>query len=390
LKTQEITFTLPKIKVIQESRKAFDNRYRVIVNQGGTRSGKTFSIIQLLIFIALTHKVSISVCSVAFPHLRKGAMRDWRKIMEDYGLYSQSAHMKTEQVYTFPTGSYIEFFSVDNALKVRGPGRDILFINEANIIEYDTFRQLLLRTRQTIFIDYNPADEFHWLYDKVLTRKDCYFIKSTYKDNPFLPKEQVREIESYKDVDENFWRIYGEGERGHSEGIIYPKWELYSETPKGQTVYGLDFGYNNPTALIKVTEHDRNLYWEEKIYQSNLTNQDLISLLKRTVTPHDVIFADYAEPQRIEEIRRAGFNIRPTPAKDVKDRIDNIKSKRLFIHRESVNTQKEIKSYSYEKNKDGKPMKEVPIKLNDHAMDAAGYAVMGIRKQSGVNLTFHK
>jgi len=211
-----------------ESLKAFNEGYRIIVNQGGTRSGKTFSLSQLLIYLALRQKVSISTCSVAFPHLRKGAMRDWRKIMEDFRLYDPGAHMKTEQLYTYPNGSYVEFFSVDNQLKVRGPGRDILFINEANIIQYETFRQLLLRTKKAIFIDYNPADEFHWIYDKVLTRPDCYFIKSTYKDNPFLPKEQIYEIESYKETDENFWRIYGEGERGHSEGVIYTKWQTYS------------------------------------------------------------------------------------------------------------------------------------------------------------------
>jgi phage terminase large subunit len=390
-KHQEIIFTLPKIKVIQESRKAFDQGYRIIVNQGGTRSGKTFSLTQYLICLALTGKYSISVCSVAFPHLRKGAMRDWRKIMEDYKLYDPGAHMKTEQLYTYPTGSYVEFFSVDNQLKVRGPGRDILFINEANIIQYETFRQLLLRTKKAIFIDYNPADEFHWLYDKVLNRPDCYFIKSTYRDNPFLPKEQIAEIESYKDADPNFWRIYGEGERGHSEGVIYTHWNTYSGNIAGSGVYGLDFGYNNPTSLVRITENDKNLYAKEEFYQSRVTNSELIQVLKQIVKPGEVIFCDAAEPQRIEEIRRAGIQARAAN-KDVKAGIDFIKSRKLFIDQGSANLLKEIKSYKYKTpgNKVANTPEE-PLKLNDHAMDAMRYAAISFKKpKSSLSMTFHK
>lgn len=362
-----------------ESLKAFNEGYRIIVNQGGTRSGKTFSLTQLLIYFALKGKYSISVCSVAFPHLRKGAMRDWRKIMEDYGLYESNRHMKTEQMYSYPTGSYTEFFSVDNALKVRGPGRDILFINEANIIQYDTFRQLLLRTKKVIFIDYNPADEFHWIYDKVLTRSDCYFIKSTYKDNPFLPNEQVKEIESYKEADPNFWRIYGEGERGHSEGIIYTHWESYAKPVEGSHIYGLDFGYNNPTACTRITERDQSIYAEEVIYQSHLTNQDLIGLLKNTLPPRATIFADAAEPQRIEEIRRAGFNIRAAN-KNVSEGIDFIKSRKLYIHSQSANLLKEIKSYKFKEGLRSEQTKDEPLKINDHAMDAMRYAAISLKK----------
>lgn len=306
-------------------------------------------------------------------------MRDWRKVMEVWGVYNPALHMKTEQMYTFENGGYTEFFSVDNALKVRGPGRDILFLNEANIIQYDTFRQLLLRTKKCIFIDYNPADEFHWIYDKVLTRKDCYFIKTTYKDNPFLPKEQVAEIESYRDTDENFWRIYGEGERGHSEGIIFTKWQIFNGEVSGNTVYGLDFGYNNPTALVKVTDKDKNLYAEEIIYQSHLTNQDFIGLLKDRVPKNAVIFADH-ETDRIEEIRRAGFNIR-LANKHVKDGLDFIKSRKLFVQAQSANILKEIKSYKFnpaEKVKDKNKMDD-PVKLNDHAMDAMRYAAISFK-----------
>ena len=202
------TLTLDRVKVQLESYKAFKEGKRIVVNQGGTRSGKTFGLMKLLIALAYKEKYSISITSLSFPHLRKGALRDWRTIMENYDLYSVPDHMRTENTYYFPTGSYMEFFSVDDHLKVRGPGRDILFINEANLIDFDTFTQLLLRTKVCCFIDYNPADEFHWIYDKILTRPDTYFIKSTYQDNPFLPHEQVKEIENLKNVDENYWRIY--------------------------------------------------------------------------------------------------------------------------------------------------------------------------------------
>jgi phage terminase large subunit len=383
-----IRFNIPQIKVATESYKAFKAGYRIIANQGGTRSGKTYTLNQLLIALALKDKYSISVTSVAFPHLRRGAMRDWRTIMENTGLYDPNSHVRTEQVYNYPNGSYTEFFSSDNNLKVRGPGRDILFFNEANLTDFDTFTQLMLRTRKCIFIDFNPADEFHWIYDSILTRPDCYFIKSTYLDNPFLPDEQVKEIENLKNVDPNFWRIYGEGERGHSEGVIYTHWTPFSGETSGMAVYGLDFGYNNPTSLVKVTEKDQNLYWKEEIYQSGLTTNDLIPMLKQIVKPHETIYCDAAEPDRIEDIRRSGLKA-VSANKNVKDGIDFVKSRKLFIHSGSANLLKEIKSYKYATKQAG--ITEVPLKLNDHAMDAGRYASISFKKpKSSFHVSFHK
>lgn len=388
---RSLNYQIPKIKVALESYKAYKAGYRIIANQGGTRSGKTYTLNQLLIALALKEKLSISVTSVAFPHLRRGAMRDWRTIMENSGLYDPNAHIRTEQVYNYPNGSYTEFFSADNNLKVRGPGRDVLFFNEANLTDFDTFTQLMLRTRKAIFIDFNPADEFHWIYDNILTRPDCYFIKSTYLDNPFLPIEQVKEIENLKNVDENFWRIYGEGERGHSEGVIYTHWKPYTGNVDGRITYGLDFGYNNPTALVKVTENDQNLYWEEKIYQSHMTNSDLIPLIKEIVKPHETVYCDAAEPARIEELKRAGVKAIPAN-KDVKDGIDFVKGRKLFVHAQSVNLLKEIKSYKYASNiKKNKNEPEVPVKLNDHAMDAGRYGSIAMKKpKQTIHLSFHK
>ena len=371
-----------KIRVSQtfsRNFKAYQSGASIIVNQGGTRSGKTYSIVQLLIAIARKEKVEISITSLSFPHLRKGAMKDWREQMENNEWYHQPDHIRTENKYKYRSGAYIEFFSVDDHLKVRGPGRDILFINEANLIDFDTFTQLSLRTRQCIFIDYNPADEFHWIYDHILTRSDAVFIQSTYLDNlPFLPEKQIKEIEHLKEVDENYWRIYGLGERGHTEGVIYTHWKPYTGEITGNTVYGLDFGYNSPTAMVKVTEKDKDLYCEEVIYQSHLTNQDLINILKQSIPLHSKIYADSEDSNRIEEIRRAGFNITMAD-KSVKSGIDFIKSRKLFIHNQSVNLLKEIKSYKYQSKKI-----EEPLKQNDHACDAMRYSVTGMRKPASI------
>jgi phage terminase large subunit len=383
---------LDDVKVQRESYEAYKKGYRIIAHQGGTSSGKSFGITKLNIALAYKEKLQISFTSLSFPHLRKGILRDWRTIMEAYELYDINEHTRTEQTYYYPSGSYIEFFSVDDHLKVRGPRRDILFINEANLIDFDTFTQLLLRTRKAVFLDYNPADEFHWLYDKVLPRDDCYFIKSTYKDNPFLSDETIKEIENLKNVDSNFWRIYGEGERGHSEGVIYTHWQSTSDYPSGSAVFGLDFGYNNPTSLIRVTDRDQDLYAKEEIYQSHLTNSDLIPMIKQIVKPGEVIYCDTAEPNRIEELKRAGIKALPAN-KDVKLGIDFLKSRKLFIHSGSVNLLKEIKSYKYmDQGKRLGNEPEVPLKLNDHAMDAMRYGALHFKKpKSGsFHSSFHR
>lgn len=391
------------------SYQAYKKGARVILNQGGTRSSKTYGLSKLNIGIALKEKVQTSFVSLSLPHLKKGSMKDWKEIMYKYNIYEQSSHRKTDNAYDYPSGSYIEFFSVDNALKVRGPGRDILFINELNLIDFDTFIQLLLRTRICAFGDYNPADEFHWIYDELLTefvyqdgdiawyrrkgkksheKPDVAFIKSTYKDNPFLPDEQVKEIENLKNVDENFWRIYGEGERGHSEGVIYTHWQNYTGEISGNCVFGLDFGYNNPTSLVRVTENDQNLYWKEEIYQSGLTISDLIPMLKQIVKPHEPIYCDSASPDKIEDLKRAGFKA-IMANKNVKEGIDFVKSRKLFIHSGSPNLLKEIKSYKYMTKQAG--ITEEPLKLNDHAMDAGRYASISFKKpKSTFRVSFHK
>jgi len=347
---------------------------RIVVNQGGTSSGKTWSILQMLVVMALRQKLHISICSVTLPHLKKGALRDFMNILIEYNLYDERHHNRTENIFRIGD-SMIEFFSLDQPGKARGPRRDILFVNECNLIPYDTFYQMLLRTRKQIFIDYNPVDENHWIYEKVLTRPDCTFIQSTYRANPFLDKDIKDEIERLRDTDENYWKIFGLGERGQLKHGIYPAWGLVDALPDdGDIFYGLDFGYNVPAALVKCCLKDGILLWvEEVIYQSHLTNGQLIDMLKDVVPNRAPIYADAAEPQRILEIRNAGFNCKPAN-KSVKDGIDRIKRMQVQVTRHSTNIIKERQGYKWKEDAGGNLIDE-PLKFNDHAMDAIRYAV---------------
>jgi len=307
--------------------------------------------------------------------------------MDNSGLYDPSAHMKTESAYYFPNGSYIEFFSVDNSTKVRGPGRDILFINEANLIDQDTFEQLNLRTKRSVFIDYNPADEFHWIYERIIPRKETYFLQTTYKDNPFLPEAQIKQIEALQSIDDNFWRIYGLGERGTSTNVIFHKFELY-DTIDLDYHFGLDFGFNHPTALTKVSEDDVNLYFEQCYYKSHTTTPQLIEAIK-PIVGNKYVYCDSARPEIIQELREAGINAYMAN-KNVKEGIDFIRSHRIFVHRDSVDFQKEMRSYKWKTKTNGDILDE-PVKAFDDLIDAGRYGAMGFKQAVGfMGITTHR
>jgi len=354
-----------------------DTNYNIIVNQGGTRSGKTFSILQLLCIAAYysTEPLEISTVSHTLPHIKKGSLRDFYKIMQSMGIFEEKKFNKTEMIYKFSPNVFMEFFSADNGDKLRGPSRDILFVNEVNLITFDEWKQLIMRTRGKTFCDYNPADEFHWIYDSVLPRKDVKFIQSTYLDNyDFLPQSQIDEIERLKIEDPTYWKIYGLGEKAQATNLIYTKFRVVNSCPSGDTIYGLDFGYNNPTALIEITNADNEIYLRERIYETKLTNSDLIEKFKTMNLGNAFIYADSAEPQRIDEIYRAGFNIHPAD-KAVKPGIDYCKRYSLNILSDSPYILKEIKGYKYKEDKNGNIIDDSPLKFNDHAMDAFRYAL---------------
>ena len=349
-----------------------DKRY--IVNEGGARSGKSYSIMQVLITYAINNpNTSITVVSHSLPHLKKGALRDFGNIIKAMGWYREAWHNMSDNIYNLPNGSYIEFYGLEEHDKAKGPGRKILFINEANLISKALFDQLDMRTQYKVIIDLNPSDFDCWCY-AVADGDDAVKLHSTYKDNKFLPAPQIRVIESYKDADEMMWQVFGLGLRGTSKEQIYTHWKLTDSIPEGQVFYGLDFGYNVASALVRITIADGVAYVKEMLYKTRLTTSDLITelqnlALKRT----DEIFCDAAEPKTIEELYRAGFNVKPAD-KDVTEGIRKVKSYPLFIEKNSTNIIAEIKKYKWKVDKNEVVLDE-PDKENDHAMDAMRYAI---------------
>ena len=378
MRQSEVLYT----RVFEENLRHYqEKRARVIGNQGSTRSTKTYSLMQLAgLFIPLQEKKQISVVSPSLPHLKMGARKDFLEIIESAGVYKDENFNMTDQMYLYPaTGSYVEFFGVDNKDKVRGPGRDILVLNEPNLISYQTYLQLALRTKEVIFMDFNPVEETSWVYD-IVDSPDNAFIHSTYKDNPFLPKAQIREIEAMEQADPENWKIFGLGLRGSAQGIIYTHYKFCSDLPlRGELFMGCDFGYNVPTALVLCELYEGAIYVKELLYESRLTTGDLIERFKDlSISKTIEIFCDSAEPKTIEELKRAGYNAKESD-KDVTEGIRKVKSLPMLICENSSNIVKEIKGYKWKTDAGGKVVKDKdkdePVKFNDHAMDAIRYAV---------------
>lgn len=382
--TKDTLFTLTAKRTWQ----ALQDGWPVIVNEGGARSGKTFGAIQCLILTAIRKRTRISIVSHSLPHIKRGAYRDFRIIMDEWNMWDDARFSYTEFVYSFPNGSYIELIGLEDEGKARGPGRDILFVNEANLIKKSLFDQLAMRTTGQIIIDLNPADLECWCYDladKPANKK----IHSTYLDNRCyfngewvsnLSLTQIAYIEAYKDGDPFMWEVFGLGLRGKSTDIIYTHWKICEELPlKGEVFMGQDFGYNVPSALVLCELYEGAIYVKELLYEQRLTTGDLIDRYRDIGVSKTIeIFCDNAEPKTIEELCRSGYNAKPAD-KDVTEGIRKVKSLPLYICENSSNIVKEIKGYKWKTDKDGKPIrdkdKDEPVKLNDHAMDAMRYAV---------------
>ena len=353
---------------------------RIVIEQGGTRSGKTYNILIWIIFYyALQNKGKIvTICRKTFPALRTSAMRDFFDILKQNKLYSEIYHNKSSGEYRL-NDNLIEFISLDQPQKVRGRKRDLLFINEANELHWEDWQQLVFRTTGRIILDYNPSDEFHWIYEKVKTREDSEFHITTYLDNQFLPESIIKEIELLKETDENYWRVYGLGEVGKSMATIFDA-KLCEQIPTHarHLGYGMDFGYtNDPSTLISVFIHDTNLYIKELLYRTNMTNRDIANELNRLkVGRREEIYADSAEPKSIEEIYRMGWNVKPA----VKGRdsvnigIDMLKRYKLFVTKDSINTIKEFRNYKWKEDKNGNIL-NTPVDMFNHSIDALRYLV---------------
>lgn len=349
---------------------------RIKIIQGGTSAGKTIGILLYLIAKAQTNdNLSISIVAESLPHLKKAAMRDFLSIMKEHHYFKEQLWNRSDNVYTFETGSFIEFFGVEEEGKVRGPRRDILFINECNAIKFETYDQLEIRTKEEIILDYNPVAEF-WVHTEVIPRVEHDFLKLTYKDNEALDSRIIQTIESRQDK-ENWWRVYGLGEIGILEGNVYNNWELIDYLPQEARLegYGLDFGYSiDPTAIVGVYYLDNALILDEKLYQTGLTNNEIAQKLKSLDRAE--IIADSAEPKSIEEIKRYGLNIIPSAKgpDSVNHGIQIVQAQTIKVTKQSINLIKEYRNYTWKKDRNGKPTNS-PEDFWNHSLDAVRYFI---------------
>lgn len=359
---------------------------RVAVFQGGTRSGKTWSILTCLIQWCYTYQnagYSIDVIRESFPSLRASVMRDFFTILNNEDWYDERNHNKTENTYNLFGNTWC-FIAASEPQKLRGAKRNFAFLNEANELSLESFRQISLRCTDKLICDFNPSMEFHWLYDEVIPRDDCSFFKSTYLDNPFLGEETIKEIERLKETDEDYWRVYGLGERGKSRATIFNS-HIYTELPEDAKLvaWGIDWGFSaDPTALVKVSIRDNELYIEEHLYQGGMTNSDIIAHLRECgIARHEEIIADSAEPKAIHEIHRGdsqgGFNIKPAKkgADSIRIGIDLMRRHKLYIKDTSLNIQKEFRNYKWKQDKDLRTL-PIPVDSFNHAVDAVRYVCL--------------
>ena len=372
----------PKIQTNIVYKHLVNSDKKIVVEQGGTRSGKTYNILLFIIFHYCTHNKNkiVTICRKTFPSLRATVLRDFLQILNHYEIYRDEFHNKSSSEYHL-FGNLVEFTSLDQSQKIRGRKRDLLFINEGNELYWEDWQQLIFRTQERIILDFNPSDEYHWIYDNVITREDCAFYKTTYLDNPFLEDIIKQEIERLKETDDQYWQIYGLGERASSINTIF-KYSEVKQIPEDAKLiaYGMDFGYSNdPTTLVSVYVMEHNLFIKEHLYRTQMTTHDINVFLKEQNLLSNPIYADSAEPRLIAELRRMGHNIFPSlKGKDsVNAGIDLLKRYKLHITSDSNNAIQEFRNYKWKEDRSGKLI-NVPEDKNNHIVDPCRYATYSI------------
>ena len=366
--------------------------------QGGTSAGKTYGVLPVLIDIAAkTNLIEISVVAESIPHLKRGAMKDFKKIMKETNRWVDSRWNATDFKYTFNNGSQIEFFSADNDSKLRGARRDYLYMNECNNMTFHAYTELASRTKIGVYLDWNPVNEF-WFHTDLQNDTDVDFLTVNYLDNEACPESALNFILKAKEKSStstywnNWYNVYGLGLLGSLDGVVFQNWEQIDTIPTDANYLGagLDFGYSNdPTALIGVYEYNGKIICDEMIYSTSLLNSDIVKLMNQNrIMP---IWADSAEPKSIEEIRRAGFNIKPVVkgADSINFGISVLQQKEILITKSSTNLIKELRNYSWDVDKTGKKLNK-PIDSYNHAIDALRYFAMmqlSIKQNRAVRIT---
>lgn len=355
---------------------------RIKIVQGGTSSSKTFSILAILIDKAIKNPgIEISVVAESIPHLRRGAYKDFLKILKWTNRYIEDQLNKSLLKYQFKNGSFIEFFSADDSSKLRGARRDVLFLNEANAITLDAYNELSIRTKKEVYIDFNPSNEF-WVHSELKDEEDSDFIILTYKDNEALDKGIVEQIEKNKEKAKtssywaNWWSVYGLGQIGSLEGVIFSNWKQIDTIPSDAKLVGigLDFGYtNDPTAIVEVYKYNNQRIVNEIVYRTRMLNSEIAKELPKGV----IVYADSAEPKSIDEIRRYGISIKGvTKGRDsINYGIDIMQTQDYLITKSSQNLIKELRAYCWDTNKTGQRLNK-PIDQYNHAIDALRYHEM--------------
>lgn len=365
---------------------------RIKIIQGGTSASKTYSILAVLIDKAIrTPNLEISVVAESIPHLRRGALKDFIKILKWTNRYYDDQFNKSLLTYNFKNGSSFEFFSADDSSKLRGARRDILYINECNNVSFESYNELSIRTKKEIYLDFNPANEF-WVHTELKDELDSDFLILTYKDNEALDKSIVDQIEKNRLKAEtssywsNWWRVYGLGEIGMLEGVIFSNWKQIDKIPEEAKLIGigLDFGYtNDPTSAIEIYNYNGTRIVNELVYRTGMLNSDIAKILPK----HVPIYADSSEPKSIDEIRRYGLQIKGvTKGKDsINYGIDIMQQQEYLVTSNSVNLIKELRSYTWDLDKHGTRLNK-PIDNFNHAIDALRYHEMetlGIKRNYG-------
>jgi len=377
---QEIEIRIPNGVIFDKTKLAWDAGNKIIIHRGGTGSAKTFDIMIFLIMLAITNtNWIITVVSESKPHLDIGAIRILKTVLMKAGLFKSDQFNISTSRYTFDNGTIIEFFSADRIDKALGARRNVLYGNEINSLKFEVWDELARRS-EYIIGDFNPTQQF-WLEKFIDFYGKVEVIRSNYSDNPFLPETERNRIIRRAEMDANFKRIHIDCEYGSYDGLVFTEFNIIDQMPEGlNTFYGMDWGYtNDPTAVVQCAIKDKDIYLNEKLYRTGLTNSDIARILiDLGIRPnYDEIFADSAEPKSIEDLRRAGFNIKPAMKGEdsIRKGIDKMKEYRINITQNSVNLIKEFRNYSWISDKTGQPTNK-PIDAFNHGIDSSRYGIM--------------